>query len=92
VLLAGEERRTATRIQPRRSAFWKSASLVVGVGTLLGLTYVGFRALGFQLTVSQMYDPHPTSLPWIKDKQVCREQGRVWEGGQCWDAEHSPEF
>ncbi|BAZ29648.1 hypothetical protein NIES4074_20950 [Cylindrospermum sp. NIES-4074] len=35
---------------------------------------------------------HPTSIPWISDKDGCEKVGRVWRDGKCWDYQHNPSF
>jgi hypothetical protein len=35
---------------------------------------------------------HPTSIPWLQNQKDCEKTGRIWQDGECWDQQHSPEF
>jgi hypothetical protein len=35
---------------------------------------------------------YPTGIPWIDNEAECKNSGRDWQEGVCWDSEHDPVF
>ncbi len=92
VILGGSEQRSAERACAQRRLFWQSVGLIGGTAVFAGLSWFGIVRLLPQLDNARYISPHSTVLPWIDSKADCVGAGKVWQDGECWDAQHSPLF
>lgn len=91
VLLGGQERRNMDRIRWERQMFWRFSAICLGVLTLVASVLLGSPIMDRLGSISSQVSA-PTALPWIEDKQECKEFGLVWDDGACWDAQHDSTF
>jgi hypothetical protein len=93
VVLAGRERRSAKRLREDSSYLYTSVlgSLAL-VGLLVAVTVPSILWITAWNAKEQTEKSHPTSIPWLLDKQSCEATGRYWQDARCWDDEWSPKF
>ncbi|HLO86195.1 MAG TPA: hypothetical protein VK203_14460 [Nostocaceae cyanobacterium] len=60
-------------------------SLLVTSGFYIGSVLISYLTTNLE-------NNHPTSIPWIKEKNLCEKTGRTWQNNKCWDHEHNPSF
>lgn len=63
-------------------------TLLVGALVPIGWLYAVQPLINF----IQVNPVHATAIPWLQTEAECRNTGRVWNEGQCWDNEHDPNF
>ncbi len=93
VMLAGRERRSAKRLREDRSYIYTSllGSLVL-IGLLAAVTVPSILWIMSWNAEEQTKQAHPTSIPWLLDRQSCEATGRYWQDARCWDDKWSPKF
>ncbi|MBD3881931.1 hypothetical protein IFO70_09205 [Phormidium tenue FACHB-886] len=57
-----------------------------------GVAAIVFATLQFFLAAADRTEVHPTGISWLQTRSSRIETGRVWRAGECYDAEHSPDF
>lgn len=94
VFVAGRERRSAKRLQAQNPRYRQQGfAALFGFILLCGaVATIGFATLQFFLTAADRTDVHPTAIPWLQTQSSCIQTGRTWRDGECYDAEHSPDF
>ncbi len=92
VVLLGKEQRQRSRILRERRTFWISfATIFIMSGLIIGAVF-GSQFLASKLNIFEKPQANPTALPWIKTREDCTKQNRVWDNGKCWDRDHDPTF
>lgn len=96
VLLAGRERRSKERLRVSRMTYplWSPTNILFIIGFFIVLLFSVFSTTTVVLSSlsSISISPHPTSLPFIENQDICERTGRTWSDGKCWDSEHNPLF
>jgi hypothetical protein len=53
---------------------------------------VGMWALQLFAKAGEPFQAYPAGIPWIDNEADCKNTGRDWQAGVCWDYEHNPVF
>ncbi|MDY7020985.1 MAG: hypothetical protein SWJ54_06425 [Cyanobacteriota bacterium] len=95
VLLAGRERRSTQRLKVER----QKHPVLTPLNILVMAITLGSFAISlttFTYVMLKFVSPSgviaPVSIPWLDEKRECEKTERIWQNGECWDSEHSPEF
>lgn len=93
VVLAGRERRSTQRLRQDSNYLYTSVfgSLVL-VGILAAIAVPSILWVSSWNAKEKTEASHPTSIPWLLDRQSCEATGRYWRDTRCWDDEWSPKF
>lgn len=92
VLLAGEEKRGATRTRQERQLFWRAFIAILGVLTLLASILFSTPTFVSRVSNLMTQPSSSTALPWIDTEADCTKFDRIWDKEACWDKQHDPNF
>lgn len=62
--------------------------LLISLITPIGWLYV-IQPLILYIQANPVY---ATAIPWLQSEADCVATGRSWDGEDCWDVEHDPNF
>lgn len=80
----------------KKQSIWSTLVILnvlgLGLGSLVGFSYLTLPQLTKLAQAQAQAQDHVTALPWITSEKDCKGEFRIWIDGACWDEEHDASF